>query len=265
MMKNRRHKHGEGCSIDLYAYASNIRNWSASFKAGFSFLLMCLSIVLDHPYVSVVIIIAMGYITVVKGGLSLAEYLWILAIPFTFILLGTIPIALEITRAPVGQYHIKLGFCYLNTSLVQLRQMLHLTGKVLAAVSALQMMTLSTPSSEIITVFQKAHVPKLLIELMHLMYRFIFILLDVHGQMKHAAKARHGYCDFKTACFTFGNIASTMLIVAMKRADTYYNAMEARCYDGELLFWEEKREIKWSQRIIAATFILFLLLVWRFL
>lgn len=252
-------------SIDLYAYTSNIRKWSSDFKVAFSIIIMILSITLNDPFVSIVIIIAMAYITVAKGGLPMKVYVCFLMIPLSFILLGTFTIAIDFSTVPIGQYRMNLGFCYVYTSIVQLKKMIFLILKSFAAVSALQMMVLSTPSNEIIVFLKKVHVPKLIIELMNLIYRFIFILLEVQGQMKNSAKARQGFCDFKTSWVTFGNIASNMLIVSLKKANTYYNAMEARCYDGELQFLGEETKIERNHFIIAAVFIVFLFLLWGFM
>ena len=260
-----KHKHTEGLSLDMYAYTSHIREWNTDFKVAFSITVLLLSIILNNPYVSTVIILAMAYITVVKGGLPLTVYLSFLAIPLSFILLGTVTIAIDFSRVPMGQFHINLGLFYVFTSVVQLKKMLFLVLKVFAAVSAQQMMTLSTPSNEIIAFLRKIHVPKLIIELMNLIYRFIFILLDVYRQMKNAAVARQGYCDFKTSCVTFGNIASNMLVVSLKKANAYYNAMESRCYDGELLFLEEDKMMRRKHLIPAAAFIIFLFLLWGFM
>ena len=115
------HKHGEGSSIDFYAYASKIRCWNAAFKVSLSVLTLILCIVFDNPYVSVVVIIAMAYLTVVKGELSVIEYLSILAIPIAFILIGTFTIAIDFSRHPMGQYNLYLGFCYVFTSQAKLK------------------------------------------------------------------------------------------------------------------------------------------------
>ncbi len=260
-----KHKHGEGFSIDLYAYASHIRKWNSDFKVAFSIVVLIISIVLNDPYVSAVIIFTMAYLTVVKGGLPLRVYLSFLSIPLSFVLLGTFTIAIDFSKVPMGQYNLYLGFCYVFTSMAQLKKMFFLILKVFAAVSVLQMMTLSTPSNEIIAFLRKVHVPKLIIELMNLIYRFIFILLDVHNQMKNSAKARLGFCDCITSCLTFGNIASNMLVISLKKANTYYDAMEARCYDGELLFLEAENKIKRNHVIIAVLFIVILFLLWGFM
>jgi len=258
------HKHGEGSSIDFYAYASKIRHWNATFKVSLSFLTLILCITFDNPYVSLVVIIAMAYLTVVKGEISTSGYLSILAIPITFILIGTVTIAIDFSKEPIGQYNMYLGFCYVFTSQAKLKTMVFLIIKVFAAISALQMMTLSTPSSEIIYVLRKAHVPKLIVELMSLIYRYIFILMDVYTKMKNSAESRLGYCDFKTSCYTFGSVASNMLVVSLKKANAYYDAMEARCYDGDLIFLEEDKKVEIIQIIAAATFIIFLVLLWGF-
>ncbi|MBZ9606634.1 cobalt ECF transporter T component CbiQ [Clostridium estertheticum] len=256
------HKHGEGFSIDFYAYTSKIRHWNATFKVSLSVVILILCIVLENPYVSVVVIIAMGYLTIVKGDLPVNEYLSILAIPIIFILLGTFTIAIDFSKQPMGQYNLYLGFCYVFTSQAKLKEVAFLILKVFAAISALQMMTLSTPSSEIIYVLRKAHVPKLIVELMNLIYRYIFILMDVYTKMKNSAESRQGYCDFKTSCYTFGSIASNMLVISLKKANDYYDAMEARCYDGDLIFLEEDKKVETIQIASAVAFISFLILIW---
>jgi len=258
------HKHGEGFAIDFYAYNSKIRHWNATFKVSLSILILILCIVLENPYVSFVVIIAMAYLIVVIGELPLNEYLSILMIPMVFILLGTFTIGIDFSKQPMGQYKLYLGFCYVFTSMEKLKEVFFLILKVFAAISALQMMTLSTPSSEIIYVLRKAHVPKIIVELMNLVYRYIFILMNVYTEMKNSAQSRYGYCDFKTSCYTFGSIASNLLIISLKKANTYYDAMEARCYDGDLIFLEEDKKVGILQIVTAITFIIFLILLWGF-
>lgn len=258
------HKHGEGFSIDFYAYTSKIRHWNPTFKVFLSVITLTLCIALDNPYVSAVVIIAMAYLTIVKGELPIHEYLPILAVQIGFILLGTFTIAINFSKQPIGQYNLYLGFCYVFTSQEELKKVIFLILKVFGAISAVQMMILSTPSSEIISVLRRAYVPKLIIELMNIIYRYIFILMDVYTKMKNSAESRQGYCDFKTSCYTFGSIASNMLVVSLKKANAYYDAMEARCYDGELIFLEEDKKVEKKQIVAAASFIIFLILLWSF-
>lgn len=254
----------EGFSIDFYAYNSKIRHWSPCFKVIFSMLTLFLCILLNNPYVSITVIAAMAYLTVVKGGIPFREYFSILCIPMAFIILGTFTIAVDFSKYPIGQYNLYLGFCYAFTSAGKLKTVVFLFLKVFAAVSALHMVTLSTPSSEIIYTFKRAHVPKIIVELMHIIYRYIFILLDVYTNMKNSAESRNGYCDFKTSCYTFGNIVSNILIISLKKANTYYDAMEARCYEGELVFWTTDKKLDKKHVVLAAIFIVILIAIWNF-
>ncbi|SHH98979.1 cobalt/nickel transport system permease protein [Sporobacter termitidis DSM 10068] len=256
------HKHGGMLSIDYFAYSSKIRGWNPAFKVVLSVLTIVLCIALDNVYVSAVVIVSMAYLVIAAGGLPPRDYLSVLTIPLTFILISILAIVVDFSAGPVGQWHVHIGFGYLYTTAPMLKKGVFLMLKILAAVSALQLMILTTPSSEIISVLRKARVPGILVDLMNLIYRFIFILMDVFARMKNAAESRLGYRDFKTSCYTFGSVASNLLILSLKKAGAYYDAMEARCYDGELLFLEEEKKADIKVVIPAAAFVLYLLLLW---
>lgn len=260
------HKHGGSfLSVDYFAYASHMRQWNASFKAFFSILCLILCILLDNIYVSIAVILMMGYLTVVIGRLSFHQYLSMLTVPIVFLFFGTVAIAIGFSLKPAGQYcfHV-LQLFYIYCSDASLWKAARLVFKAFGAVSALYMLTLTTPLSELIVVLRKAHIPKVLIELMNMIYRYIFIMMDTHNRMKNSAEARLGYVDFKTACYSFGQVAGNLLVVSLKRGTNYYNALESRCYDGDLCFLEEEKPIKKSQVIMAVCFVACLIIIWRF-
>ena len=84
-------------------------------------------------------------------------------------------------------------------------------------------------------------------------------MMETHSRMKNSAESRLGYVDFRTSCYSFGQVASNLLIVSLKRGNDYYNALESRCYDGELRFLEEEKPVKGKQVVLAAAFVLVLL------
>lgn len=256
------HKHGEGFSIDYYAYLSKIRDWNPAFKVGFALVTLFLCVGFNNPWVSLLIIAGMAWLTIVKGGLSVHKYISLMTIPVFFMIFGSIAIAVGFSTRPAGQYWLNLNWFYIYTSAESLRKTAFLILKAFGAVSAMYMMTLSTPSGEIISVLRKAHVPKLIIELMNMIYRYIFILIDVQARMKNSAASRLGYCDYKTSLFTFGGIASNLFIVSLKKAGAYYDALESRGYNGELLFLEQEKPVEIKQMIAAAGFIAVITAVW---
>lgn len=257
------HKHGGSIlSVDYYAYASHMRSWNATFKIIFSMLCLLLCLILNNIYVSIAVILIMGYMTVVIGGLELDHYISMLLIPIVFLLFGSAAIAVGFSWNSVGQYNLNVfGWFYIYCSQASLWKASGLIFKALGAVSALYMMTLTTPLSELIVVLRKAHIPKVIIELMNMIYRYIFIMLDTHSRMKNSAEARLGYVDFKTSCYSFGQVASNLLIVSLKRGTDYYNALESRCYNGDLQFLEEEKPIRKNQVAGAAVVVALLILI----
>ena len=258
------HKHdGSVFSIDFYAYASQLRTWSPKYKAIFSMVCLLCCIICDNIYVSCAVILLMAYITVVMGGLPFRRYLSLMTIPLVFLFFGCVAIAIGFSGSPSGDFNLHLGFFYVYTSKESLWETLELIAKALGAVSSMYMLTLSTPASEIIAVLRGLHMPKLLVELMNMIYRYIFLLMDTQCRMKNAAVSRLGYCDFKTSCVSFGQIASNLLVVSLKKGNAYYHALEARCYDGELRFLEEEKTVSVMQTAGALLSVSLLLCIWR--
>lgn len=256
------HKHDGFYSIDLYAYSSKMRHMNPKLKIVFALLALIICILADNIYVSLFVSITMGIITVFIGGIKIHDYISLLTIPIAFMIMGSIAIAIGFSTKSIGQYNVNLHLFYLYSSNESILKTLEIIMKAFGAVSSLYMMTLSTNTSEIISALRSIHIPKIIIELMNLIYRFIFILIDVQCKMKNSAQSRLGYVDFKTACYSFGSTAGNLLIVSMKKANAYYDAMESRCYSGEMNFLEEEKKIRVKHVVGFLLYFICLTIVW---
>ncbi|MEG0805862.1 MAG: cobalt ECF transporter T component CbiQ [Lachnospiraceae bacterium] len=256
-----KHHHTDQISIDAYAYESKLQSVNPTFKLLFSLAVIFVCIGLNQVSVSVCVLLGMTVLVVIKGGMNLWDYLSVFKIPLVFILLGTIAIGFDVSFKPPGGLSVHIIFFYIYTSMEQIAEMGQLMLKVFASVSALQFLILTTPAAQVIAALSNLHLPKLITELMHMIYRYIFILLNVYDRMKNSALSRGGYNTFSRAVYTFGSIGSNLFIVAMKKAGDYYDAMEARCYDGELNIFQEKKKVSWQQITAAVVFIGFLCLL----
>jgi len=87
-------------------------------------------------------------------------------------------------------------------------------------------------------------------------------MMDTQARMKNSAVSRLGYRDVRTSINSFGNTASNLLIVSMKRGSQLFDAMEARCYDGDLLFLEDEKPVTRSMAALAAVTVVYLALVY---
>lgn len=259
----REHFHG-AAGIDFYACRSGIRDWNGCYKIVSAALALLLCLILDTPLVSGFIIFTMGVLNIKGNNVSLGNYLLLLRIPIAFLALGSIAIILGVSVEPAGDWCISLHWFWLYVTKAGLVRALELFVKAMGAVSAMYFMALSTPAGELAAALQKMHMPKLLAELMHMIYRFIFILTEVHRAMKTAAVSRLGDVDFKTSCTVFGQMGGNLLVLSLKKANIYYDAMVSRGYEGEFPFWEEEKPLAVWQ-IPALIFYLSVLVLLRLL
>lgn len=125
----------------------------------------------------------------------------------------------------------------------------------LGAVSCLYFLSFTTPMPDILEVLGKLHCPGLLIELMLLIYRFIFILLNTASAITTSQNCRLGNKDYRTSLKSFGLLGSVLMMRAISRSNKLYDAMEARCYDGRIQVLSEnqpprKKSLPLSQSLI---------------
>ena len=245
--------------IDYYAYRSGMRRWNSGLKMFLAVVTLCLVTAFNKAAVSVFVILTMGTITLGKGKIPWKAYVHFMAAPLAFMIFSGAAIAVELGNAPSGDWNVPVYFfwiCFFEENLILAGSVFL---KAMAGMSALYMISLSTPVNELVLVLQKLHIPRLLIELMNLIYRYIFILLDVSEQMQTAAKARMGYRTFRQSCKSFARIAGNLFLVSLKKANAYYDALLSRGYDGKLEFLSEENPPTGKQLVFAGLYVAALL------
>ena len=141
---------------------------------------------------------------------------------------------IDLSRAPMDAFAFRIGEWYLTGSTASLTRVCRLWITALSAVTCLYFLSLNTTLTDILEVLRKMRLPALLIELMMLIYRFIFVLLDCAHEISISQKSRLGNIDYRTSLKSFGTLVSALFVRAVKRSGFLYDAMESRCYDGDL-------------------------------
>ncbi|MEG1848051.1 MAG: cobalt ECF transporter T component CbiQ [Lachnospiraceae bacterium] len=233
--------------MDYYAYRSGMRHWHAGVKAALAVGTLCMVLLANRLLVSLLVILSMTQLTLWQGKVKWKEYWHLLRIPLVFISFQAFMIAIIFARQPIGEWNIDGYFMYLCLTRESLWSAGRVFCKAMAGMSAVYMLALSTPMYELILVLQKLHLPKLMIELMHLIYRYLFILLEVAEQMQISAQSRMGYHNFRSSCKSFAGIGANLFLISLQKANSYYDALLARGYDGTLTFLTENKEIRMWQ------------------
>ncbi len=221
-------------AIDKLCYYSNLRYVNAGEKFAYAVLTVLFCVASRSIPMAVLVLIVNGILTVYKGGIPFSRYMHFMIMPLVFLLLSTLAILINISKTPLDAFSIAVGKWYITSSWQALYQGFQLILTALASVSCLYFLSLNTPITDILTVLRKMHCPALIIELMLLIYRFIFVLLDISSAISISQDARLGNKDLKTAYQSFGKLISILFIRAMKKSNSLYDAMESRCYDGHI-------------------------------
>jgi cobalt/nickel transport system permease protein len=116
--------------------------------------------------------------------------------------------------------------------------------RVLGGMSALCFISLTTPMTDIFTVFRRCRIPETVIDLMMIIYRTIFILLDQVVQVYNAQVMRLGYSTWKESLNSFASLCGAAFISSWDAGEDLIRAMDARCYDGKFALLGETRPVE---------------------
>ena len=245
--------------IDQYGYRSGLRKVNVMEKFCFSMTTLLLCILSRSFSVSTLVILSLGWLTVKKGGISVRRYIKLMRLPAVFLLLSTLAILFNISKTPLDAYAVPAGPYYITGSWESLIFGFRLILSALSAVSCLYFLSLSTPVTDLIGILKKLGCPALLIELFMLIYRFIFVLMSEASAVRISQESRLSCRNFKTAVRAFGGMASALFIRAVMRSGRLYDAMESRCYNGNMRVLLEDYPPKRKEIIYIIMFELLLL------
>jgi len=158
-----------------------------------------------------------------------------LALPFMLAalpLLFTVP-GETLARLPAG----------LAISAAGLERFLSLALKSWLSVQAGIVLAASTPFPDLLLAMRALRIPRLLVAVFGLMWRYLFVLADEALRLLRARAARSGQGGLPGAKIggglawrarVTGSMAGSLFLRAFERSDRIYMAMVARGYDGEV-------------------------------
>jgi cobalt/nickel transport system permease protein len=129
--------------------------------------------------------------------------------------------------------------------------------RVIGGMSAMIFIALTTPMTDIFIVFRQWRVPEVVIDLMMIIYRTIFILMDQVIQIYNAQVMRLGYSTWRESIHSFASLCGAAFIASWDAGEDLIRAMDSRCYEGKFALLGENRPV---ERIPCLTVVVFLLL-----
>ena len=136
-----------------------------------------------------------------------------------------------------------LPWLSLSITAESINQGLFILCRTLAGISALLFIALTTPMTDLFVVMRQGRLPEVLVELVMIVYRTIFILLDQLIQRYHAQVMRLGYSTRRESIRSLATLCGAVFIASWNAGEDLVRAREMRCYDGKLVVLGDVRPI----------------------
>jgi cobalt/nickel transport system permease protein len=157
----------------------------------------------------------------------------LLALPFV---LAALPVLFTIPGAAIA--HLPFG---LVISAAGIARFLSVALKSWISVQAAVLLASTTTFPDIIIAMRALHMPRLLVAIISLMWRYLFVMADEALRLIRARAARSGEIgDRKSGgaiawrAKVTGGMAGNLFLRSLERSDRIYMAMLSRGYDGEV-------------------------------
>lgn len=228
-------------TLDNYAHSNNLKDMNTYFKVLFGILTMLMSLISTSPAIPLIITIFMSYLIIFKARISWKFYLKFFFVPFIF---GFLTFIFMAVFFGVGAHLLELGIFNLAVTEDGFNLGLLVFARMLGGFTCLAFLALTTPMTELFSVLEIIRIPKIVLEISMLMYRYIFVFLEEAINMYHAQETRLGYSSLKKSFKSMGMLGSNLFIIAWIKGEQASIAMESRCYDGSIKTMKEPESIK---------------------
>lgn len=195
----------------------------------------------------------------------------VLALPFALA-------ALPVIFTTQGQtlFDLSIGPWLLSASLEGVERFVSVAFKSWLSVQAAIVLAAATPFPELLQAMRAVRIPRLLVGMFGLTWRYLFVLVDEALRLLRARQARSGQSgesgrkpggSMVWRAHMAGGMAGNLFLRAFERSDRIYVAMLSRGYDGEVrtLPLPSFSGLNWLTLAVGLSFLGLLLLFGTFL
>jgi cobalt/nickel transport system permease protein len=157
------------------------------------------------------------------------------ALPFA---LAAVPLLVTVRGTPV--FSISIGPWLVSVTSAGLERFVSIALKSWLSVQMAILLTASTPLPDLLVAMRALHLPRLLVAILGLMWRYLAVLGDEAMRMIRAREARSGSWHDRSGgtlgwrARVTGAMAGSLFLRGYERSERIYNAMLARGYDGTI-------------------------------
>ena len=232
--------------IDTLAYTNRLRRLPPEHKLLFALTLLLITYFSSIP-IQLLITLWLSIWITVYAGISVSVYLRLISVPASFWLTSLPALVISVIpmhdlAATVDVWHgITLSGYYVYLSHQGIAQAGRLFAQAIASTSCLYFILLTVPFTEILQTLRSLRFPALLTELLLLMYRFIFVLLQIADELWTAQQVRGGYRTWRISMKSLGLLVGQLLRRTLENYRQVSVSLDSRGYTGEFRVWHSRK------------------------
>jgi len=194
------------------------------------------------------------------SGVRLRSFARRMAVP---LMLAVVACTTQVFWYPVGEPLLRLPLWGGGELLVRdgaLWRGLELGGRILGGMGVLLFFSLTTPLPELMRAARFFRCPAVLMELVLIMYRYIFLMFEEAGRIRTAQKARLGFVSFGNTLRSATTLGGMLVLRSYDRAERSFAAMRCRGYRGVITVVPPGRLRPWDWGVLLVALLIFALL-----
>ncbi len=179
----------------------------------------------------------------------------LLALPFV---LAALPVIFTLPGPALVGFSI--GSWQLQVSLPGVERFISILIKSWASVQMAVVLTTTTPFPDLLMAMRALRLPRLLVGVIGLMWRYMFVLVDEAMRLNRARASRSGEADsaagktggnFAWRARVTGGMVGNLFMRSFDRSDRIYVSMLSRGYDGEVRSLPQPAAPRWTWTVLA--------------
>ena len=239
----RRAKQDEGhahlsAQIDKFAYTNSLAKVSPVTKMFFAFSALLLSVLSPSPIIPLLMFATTTLLLLSYAKIPTRFYLDLLTYPTVIVAVSSVLIALLFGY---GQPLAQITLPWFQWTIFQngITTAVATFFRVEGALASTYFLVLTTSMTDIFIIFRRMRVPKILVEMSLLIYRYIFIFAETTAKMNTAQKLRLGHSNWLRRIRATALLAGNLFIRTLEQGERTFTAMSARGYDGNIRVLED--------------------------
>ena len=251
----------EHIQMDALAYSSRMLNWAPLGKLLLVVVVLVVNVMTDSVITALAVLalglVLMAYSTNMRIpfmlGVAIGEAVLILIVAC-----GIISINGDTSQPCIWSADFLWLDLYMTADSFNQAWLVML--RAVAGITVMMAFATSTPIPHLAQALRQIRVPDEICEIVVLIYRYAFLLLERMDTMWSAANSRLGFMGFKRSMRTLASIAVGIFTSSMNLADKAQVSLECRGYRGYFPIWNRPRRagLGWVAVAVAA----FALLYW---